>query len=158
MATQVICVAYTNKFSVDGNSLIDLQIGCKHNAVSSNQTVLDRADSGSLAVVTSQTGHMVIGVLGPKIPDCNVWAHAGGRSFKYAREFTPLTDIVPIDLVRDKWASVCDVHEVTKKPNYLFHSRFCGYGTWYVTALRNALQFGIFPPRLRNVAGIRTVF
>jgi hypothetical protein len=157
-ATQVICVAYTNAFSVDNNSLIDLQIGCRHNVVSSNQSVLDRAEIGSLAVVTSQTGHMVIGVLGSTITNCKVWAGAGGHSFKYAREFTPITDVVPIALVRDKWASVCDVHGVSKKPNYLFHSRFCGYGTWYIPALLDALRFGIFPPSLPGAEGTRTVF
>ena len=157
-ATQVICVAYTNAFSVDGDSLVDLQIGCRHNVVSSNQSVLDRAEVGSLVVVTSQTGHMVIGVLGAAIINCNLWTRLGGHSFNYAREFTPITDIVPIALVRDKWIAVCDVHEVSKQPRYLFHSRFCGYGTWYVPALHDALRFGIFPSTLQTGSNIRTVF
>jgi hypothetical protein len=73
-ATQVICVAYTDAFSVGGQSLIDLQLGCKHGVVSSNQDVLKNAPTGSLAVVTSQSGHFVMGLVGDHIPGpCTVW-------------------------------------------------------------------------------------
>jgi hypothetical protein len=156
-ATQIICVAYTNEFSVSNNSLVDLQIGCRHKVVSSNQDVLDRALNGSLAVVTSQSGHAVVGLLGPTIPDCKVWSDLGGGFFKYAREFTPVTNVFPIAHVLGKWQAVCDVHDVTKKPRFLFHSRFCGYGTWYVPAIHDALRHEIFPIR-SLLTGTRTTF
>lgn len=157
-STQVVCVAYTNEFSVRGNSLIDLQIGCRHNRVSSNQDVLDRATSGSLAVVTSQCRHFVIGILGDHDNECRVWKESGGRVFKYSRVFTPITDVLPIASVLDAWRAACEIHEVVQKSKNLFHSRFCGYGTWYVPALHSAIEHGVFPVRSDGQQGTHTVF
>jgi hypothetical protein len=146
-ATQVVCVAYTDEFSIDNNSLTDLHVGCTHGVVSSNQTVLDRATSGSLAIVTSQSRHFVIGILGDSTERCNVWSSRGGHVFKYTRLFTPITDILPIASIRSAWIATCEIHEVSKDPMKLFHSRFCGYGLPYITALKIALNLGIIPAR-----------
>ncbi len=155
--TQVICVAYTDAFSVGGQSLIDLQLGCRHGVVSSNQPVLKKAQTGSLVVVTAQSGHFVIGFLGDHIPGpCLVWRKEGGSSFKYARGFTPITDVLLRSTVRSSWEATCEIHEVTKRPINLFNSRLCGYGTCYAKALCAALELGVIPAR--SAVGTRTVF
>ena len=121
-SSQVICVAYADKFSIDGKSIIDLEVGCKNGVVSSNQDVLDRADLGSLAIVTSQSRHFVIGVLGKHIEECKLWKDQGGHMFKYAREFTPITSITPIQAFIEKWKAICDVQEVQKQPKNMFNA------------------------------------
>ncbi len=157
-ASKVICVAYTDEFSIDNQSLIDLQVGCKHNAVSSNQDVLHNAPVGSLAVVTAQSGHFVIGILGEDLETpCRIWRKDGGKVFKYARKFTPITDVMLRASVMDAWTATCDVYEVDKQSKYLFHSRFCGYGHWYIPALHAAIKHGVFPLRT-TTAATRTTF
>ncbi len=156
-STQVICVAYTDKFSIDGQSLIDLQHGCKHGAVSSNQAVLKTARTGRLATVTAPSGPFPIRPprAHPTAPAL-IWRKEGGSTFKYARAFTPITDVLLRSTVRPAWEATCDVHEVTKKPLNLFNSRLCGYGTWYMEALHSAFQHNVFP--IRTAIGTRTVF
>jgi hypothetical protein len=157
-ATQVVCVAYTNEFSVNNDSLNDLQIGVAHGIVSSNQTVLKKARVGSLVVVTSQSGHCVVGILGDHLDRvCNVWANNGGHVFKHARHFTPITDVFLRAPVMTAWAAACDARGVAKKPYNVFNSRLCGYGTWYVPALQAVIEDGIIPVR-KSVHGTRVVF
>lgn len=160
-STQVICVSYTDPLSVGNNSFIDLQISCRHNVVSSNQTELDQAEQGSLAIVRCSSKkdgcYAVIGLLGPHVPDCKVWADRGGGFFKYAREFTPVTDVFPIDSIKDKWNATCQVHEVTKNPKNMFNMRFCKLGRWFIPALHDALRLGVFPSR-SSAMGTRTTF
>ena len=156
-ATQVICVAYTDAFSVGGQSLIDLQLGCKHGVVSSNQDVLKNAPTGSLAIVTSQSGHFVMGLVGDHIPTpCTVWRKEGGSTFKYAREFTPITDVLLRKAIQPAWEKTCDVHETPKRAMYMFNSRFCSNGRWYMEALHSAIAHNVFP--IRTSEGTRTVF
>lgn len=156
-STEVVCVNYTDQFSIDGNSLNDLQVGCKHGAVSSNQTELKKAENGSLAIVTSQDGHFVVGLLGDHIiGPCTVWRQEGGGLFKYARKFTPITDVLLKKTVRATWEAVCDVHDVKMKPIYLFNQRFCKYGSSYIDAMHDAIKHGVFP--MRTATGTRTVF
>jgi hypothetical protein len=145
---QVICVAYTDEFSVRGKSLVDLKLGIRNCVVSSNQAVLKNAHMGSLAVVTAQSGHFVIGILGEHTDGpCLVWRNEGGSTFKYAREFTPVTDVLLRKDIRSAWEATCEVYASTKRPLNLFNSRLCGYGTWYMEALHAALRLGVFPLR-----------
>jgi len=157
-ATQVVCVAYTDKFSVNNDSLNDLQIGVAHNMVSSNQTVLKKANVGSLAIVTSQSGHCVIGILGEHLDRvCDAWANNGGHVFKHARHFTPITDVFVRKSIMTEWEDVCEVYAVTKKSYNLFNSRLCGYGLWYVSALQAAIRYGMIPMR-KSECGTRVLF
>jgi hypothetical protein len=146
-ATQIICVAYTDEFSVGGHSLIDLQIGCKHGIVSSNQAHLDNAPSGSLAVVTSQSGHFGLGLVGAPLPSAShVWRDKGGATFKYAREFTPITDVLLKKEIKGAWEATCEVYETEKCAKNMFHPYFCGKdGRWYMKALHAAIALGVFP-------------
>jgi hypothetical protein len=156
-ATQIICVAYTDEFSIGGQSLIDLQLGCRHGVVSSNQAVLKKTPSGSLAVVTSQSGHFVIGIVGDHLSGpCLVWRKEGGSTFDYARSFTPITDVLLRSSVRGAWEATCATHDVPKRSINLFNSRLCGYGTWYMSALHSAIEHEVFP--IRTATGTRTVF
>ena len=155
-SSQVICVAYADKFSIDGKSIIDLEVGCRHGAVSSNQEVLNRAESGSIAIVTSQSRHFVMGILGKHIEECNVWKREGGSMFKYAREFTPITNILPIESFMEKWKGICDVEEVQKQPKNMFNARFCGYGSWYIKALHSAIEYNYLP--IRTSEGTHMLF
>jgi hypothetical protein len=99
----------------------------------------------------------VIGILGEHIEGpCLVWRKEGGSSFKYARTFTPITDVLTRKAVRSAWEATCEVYEVTKRPINLFNARLCGYGEWYMGALHSAIKHGIFPLRTSN--GTRTVF
>lgn len=149
-ATEVVCVSYIDEYSVDNDSLNDLHIGCTHRVVSSNQDVLDRATNGSLAIVTTQRRtkrdrYFVIGVLGDHTGRCTVWSSRGGHVFKYTRIFTPLTDVLPMASIADKWATNCEDLAVSKDPKNLFNSRLCGYGECYVSALQSALTLGFIP-------------
>lgn len=144
-ATKIVCVAYTDQFSINNKSILDLEVGCKHNIVSSNQDVLNRIESGNLVIVTSQCRHFVIGIVGKHIEGCTTWQNEGGHIFKYAREFTPLTDVLSIATIMGQWKATCEILEVEKDPKHLFHSRFCGYGTWYMSALHSAIHFGVIP-------------
>jgi hypothetical protein len=145
-ATQIICVAYTDEFSVGGHSLVDLQLGCRHGVVSSNQDVLKNAPSGSLAVVTSQSGHFVLGLVGDHLASpCRVWRDNGGSTFKYAREFTPITDVLLRKSFMGAWEATCAIHETEKRAMYMFNSRFCSNGRWYMEALHSAIALGVFP-------------
>ena len=144
-ARQVMCVSYTDLDSVGGNSLIDLQVGYAHKVVSSGQTRLNAAANDSLVVVRSKT-HAVVGVIGDRIPTCTLWADRGGKKFKYSRQFTPLTGIFPIDSIRDKWRAICELHNVEKNPQLLFHPTYCD-ATAYVPALHDALRLDYFPIR-----------
>ena len=156
-ATQVICVAYTDEFSVGGQSLIDLQIGCRHGVVSSNQALLKNAPTGSLAIVTSQSGHFVMGLVGDHIAGpCIIWRKEGGSTFKYARTFTPITDVLLRKTIKDAWEATCEIHPTEKHAKYIFHSRFCGNGRWYMEALRAAIKHDVFP--IRKGLGTHTVF
>jgi hypothetical protein len=156
-ATQVICVAYTDAFSVGGQSLVDLQLGCRHGVVSSNQDVLKNAPTGSLAVVTSQSGHFVMGLVGEHISGpCTVWRQEGGSIFKYAREFTPITDVLLRKAIQGAWEATCEIHDTEKRAMYMFNSRFCSNGRWYMEALHSAIEHDVFPISTRT--GTRTVF
>ena len=147
-AKAVVCIAYTDNMSVEGSSRRDLEIGCENNMVSSNQEVLDRAAEGSLAIVTSQSDDFVIGIVGKSVENCGVWEKEGGHRFRYARVFTPVTDILSKKEYSEKWDAVCQVLGCSgKNPKYLFHSRFCGYGTWYIPALTSALKCGVIPTK-----------
>jgi hypothetical protein len=142
---QVICVAYTDNFSVCSDSNIDLKIGCEHKIVSSNQIVLNNATEGSLVIVTSESRNFVIGILGKHIKHCALWLNHGGHVFKYAREFTPITNIIHISVIIEKWLATCEVFETSKNPKLLFNSRLCGYGVPYIPALIACLKCGIIP-------------
>jgi hypothetical protein len=145
---QVICVAYTDEFSVGGKSLVDLKLGCRHGVISSNQDVLKNAPLGSLAIVTSQSGHFVMGLVGEHISGpCLVWRDEGGSTFKYAREFTPITDVLLRKAIQPAWEATCEIHETPKRAMNMFNSRFCSNGRWYMEALHAALRLGIFPLR-----------
>ena len=157
-AVQMICVAYTDEFSINNNSLNDLEIGCMHGVVSSNQVVLKKAMNGSFVVITAQSGHFVIGVLGDHIDvPCRLWSTNGGHTFKYARNFIPITDILTRASVKVQWDVTCEVYEVPKNPNNAFHSRWCGYGSWYMDAMKAALNLGVIPLR-KTTRGTRTTF
>ncbi len=140
---RIVCVGYSDAFSVGGKSLIDLQLGDKTGRVASNQIVLDRAEPGDLVVVTSQCRHFTVGVLNSPVTECTVWTEAGGHAWKYAWSYTPITSIAPIKQFRSTWAAICAVHEVPdSKVNNLFNSRLCGYGEIYINALVDALSRG----------------
>ncbi len=139
---RIICVGYSDEHSINNKSILDLQLGHSHGCVSSNQVVLDRAEPGDLIVVTSQCRQFTIGRLDARLDNCALWASNGGHAWKYAWSYTPLTEIMPIANIREKWEAICDVHGVAKKPCNLFNSRLCGYGVCYVPALLDALTRG----------------
>ena len=153
-ATQVICVNYSDKNSTDGNSLNDLQLGYRYGEVAAGRTSeLIGAKIGSLCIVTS-TDHFVVGMLGSPIETSTAWK---GRIYKHAREFTPLTDILPKSSVNTQWKNILVNYEITNLRRSIFSSRNCGYGEWCINALREAIARDIFPVRSTTVS-TRTVF
>lgn len=126
----VVCVAYTNKYSVGHKSEQDLLVGILGKAVASNQPVLDRTPDGSYVIVTCQDekgrlSKCVIGRAGRHREPTMMWKEfaritrqEGGHVWKCAREFTPLTPVLSVHTLREEF----DI------PQYMFHSRLCGYG------------------------------
>lgn len=127
----VVCVAYTNKYSVGHKSVQDLHIGITAKTVASNQDVLDRTPDGSYVIVTCQddrgrpNSKCVIGRLGGHRGPAVMWKEfarttrqTGGHVWSFAREFTPLTPVLSVAALRKEF----DI------PRNLFNSRLCGYG------------------------------
>jgi hypothetical protein len=126
----VVCVAYTNEYSVGHKSEQDLLIGIMGKAVASNQKVLDRTPDGSYVIVTCQDDRgrlskCVIGRLGGHRSPTVMWkefaritGQTGGHVWKYVRDFTPLTPVLSVHALREEFYV----------PRSLFNSRLCGYG------------------------------
>ncbi len=153
-ATQVICVNYSDKNSTGGNSLNDLQLGCRYGEVAAGRTSeLRGARVGSLCVVTS-ADHFVIGMLGSPLDTSTAWKE---RVYDYVREFTPLTDILPKRTVTAQWKDIRIEYEISEPHRSIFCSRNCGYGEWCIDAFREAINRDIFPVRSTTVS-TRTVF
>lgn len=149
--SSVICVSYTDEFSNNKDSHIDIDIGAKHNIVASNQLILNNAKSGTLVqIVASKKSknrrRVQYGLLDRKIQgECHLWENASpnGRTFKYHWTFTPLTNVLyvyEIQLILDR---IADRMNVDIK--YIFNSRFCGYGHKYVPLMREVIETGAIP-------------
>lgn len=153
-ATQVICVNYSDKNSTDGNSLIDLQLGYRYGEVAAGRSSeLRGAKNGSLVVVTSSE-HFMIGILGCVRGTSTAWKNC---TYDYAREFTPITDILPRTSVPPQWKDIRIEYEISEPHRSIFSSRNCGYGEWCINAFREAIDRDIFPVRSTTVS-TRTVF
>lgn len=131
----VVCVAYTNEYSVGHKSEQDLLISFLAKAVASNQPVLDRTPDGSYVIITCQdkkgrVSQCVIGTVGAHREPTSLWrtfarmtGQEGGHTWKYCRDFTPLTPVLSVHALREEADPAMKRHV-----DRMFNSRFCAYG------------------------------
>jgi hypothetical protein len=146
-----ICVAYTDPFSNNGDSHVDLDIGAKHNMVASNSLLLKNAKPGTLVQIVAAKKHenkrkIQFGILDRRIEgECHLWENASpnGRTFKYHWTFTPLTEVLYMHDVRIIIDGIAERMNINTKN--MFHSRFCGWGTKYIPIMKEVLETRAIP-------------
>ena len=147
----VICVTYTDEYSNNRDSHLDLAIGAEHRMVASNQLILNNAKPGTLVQIVAakkqvNRRRVQFGFLERKIEgECRLWENASpnGRTFKYHWTFTPLTDILYIHEVRGMLDRIAERMNIDTK--YIFNSRFCGYGLKYIPLMQEVIASRAIP-------------
>ena len=128
--SKVRCVTYTDKFSIQGSSIIDMEVGHQHRMVGCNSSVFGTSKKGDIVIITSKDGnkkYAVIGVLKDKLESCDLWATRGGHYWKHNYTYLALTKIFEITPeIIEKIVELCESDPNKPNPKYLFHSRFCG--------------------------------
>lgn len=147
----VICVPYTDKFSNNNDSHVDIRIGNEHNIVASNQAILKCAEPGTVVIIVAtkvnkNRRQLQFGVLCRKIEgECRMWENASpnGRAFKYHWTFKPLTDILYMYEVSGLIDDIAKRMQIDIK--YMFNSRFCGYGIKYIPLIQEVIATRAIP-------------
>ena len=125
---QVRCVTYKDEFSAEECSYKDMMIGVKHLVVGCGSKVFGASTDGDLVIITSNLGKtkfFTIGLLRDRLETCKLWQDAGGRMWDYNFRYEPLIGVYEVTpRMQRRIDKICAAAEV--KPDYLFHSRFCG--------------------------------
>ena len=128
--SKVRCVTYTDKFSIQGSSMIDLEVGHQHRMVGCNSSVFGASKRNDIVIITAKDGkkkYAVIGVLKEKLDSCDLWLRRGGHQWKHNYTYVTLTEIFEVTSeVMEEIVRLCDSDPNKPNPKYLFHSRFCG--------------------------------
>lgn len=147
----VICVTYTDEYSNNRDSHLDLEIGSEHRMVASNQLILNNAKPGTLVQIVAakkqkNRRQVQFGFLDRKIEgECRLWENASpnGRTFQYHWTFTPLTDILYMHEVHGLIERIAERMNINTK--YIFNSRFCGYGLKYIPLMQEVIATRAIP-------------
>lgn len=126
---KVRCVSYTDAFSANGCSLIDLQLGVQNCVVGCNSSVFGSSQPGDLVIMTASSAkkqYFALGTLCERLPICSVWKDAGGHSWEHNFTYVPLVSGIyeRTDDINAYVAELCTKHGVN--PKHFFHPRFCG--------------------------------
>ncbi len=129
---QLRCVTYKDEFSADKSSYNDMMIGVKNKVVGCGSKVFGASKTGDRVIITSNMGKtkfFIIGVLKDSLPECKLWLAAGGHLWDYNFTYEPLTQVYELTpRLQRRINKMCAAADV--KPDYLFHSRFCGAKTY----------------------------
>jgi hypothetical protein len=147
----VICVTYTDEFSNNRNSHVDIEIGSKHKMVASNSPLLNKAKSGTIVQIVAAKNQknrrqIQFGFLDRKIDgECHLWENAGpnGRVFKYHWTFTPLTDVLYMHEIREIIERIAERMNIDTRQ--MFNSRLCGWGAQYIPIMQEVIETRAIP-------------
>jgi hypothetical protein len=95
----VVCLNYTDKHSVGGDSSKDMTLGRTQKMVAygkpgDNVDRLAKCKPGDFVVITAykeRTRVFHIGILKKKVYDCTTWLDHGGKTWEHAWEYDPCT-------------------------------------------------------------------
>lgn len=128
-ARNIRAVSYTNKYSANGSSYKDLELGHKNSVVGCNSNVFGSkaTRSGDIVLIISRDNkkiYITMGVLEKRLHNCKLWHDNGGElwlhNFSY-KSLIPITEITSEIQIRiNRYA---EKHDCNAK-NFL-NSRFC---------------------------------
>ena len=124
---RIKCVTYTPEFSVDGDPVNDLLIGCRREIVGCKSSNLNSSTLGDYIVINATKNnvkYVVIGILCEKLEYCDTWEREGGYIWPYNWTYKPVTQIfIYDDLTKYEVKQIA--HDNNLNPNIVFNSRYC---------------------------------
>lgn len=147
----VICVTYTDAFSNNRDSHVDIDIGSNHKIVASNSVLLNKAKPGTIVQIVAakkqkNRRQVQFGFLDRKIDgECRLWENAGpnGRVFKYHWAFTPLTEVLYMHEIRGVIERIAERMNIDTRQ--MFNCRLCGWGVDYIPIMQEVIKTRAIP-------------
>ena len=146
--TKLMCVTYTDEYSVDKKAIKDLMISFEREIFAAGSRRLNTFQNGDYIIICASKESGKVCFLSKIIERVDIlkdWHNEGGKKWDYNFKITPVTGITDISNKNPNKKKMTDILEnIGLKKNNLFNSRFCSEKL--INGLSIIVEKGLFKP------------